>query len=274
MKIYRHIQDLKAHLSGVKGLVALVPTMGNLHDGHLGLVDIARRHADVVVVSIFVNPTQFGAGEDFDAYPRTLDMDAQKLAAFDGVIVFAPSVDELYPSAPNIRIDFGARAQILCAKNRPTHFGGVGLIVAKLFNIVRPDVAIFGQKDYQQLVLIRALNDELNFGIKIIAAPTHRADDGLALSSRNQYLSDHERAIAPTIYQNLIKIKQAILNGNGKNALARAKDNLTAAGFAVDYMECYTQDLTQKTQNAPCVVLVAARLGNTRLIDNIKVDVC
>lgn len=192
MNIFHTIKDLKNELNPLRHQkIALVPTMGNLHDGHLSLVNLAKQHADIVVVSIFVNPTQFGADEDFASYPRTLDDDCQKLAKAGVALVFAPSVDEMYPVyPPNVQILSGSISKILCGQTRPTHFDGVGLVVSKLFNIVHPDVAVFGKKDYQQLAIVTQLVQELNFEIDIIGGEIVRADDGLALSSRNQYLTE------------------------------------------------------------------------------------
>lgn len=277
MQIFHTINELQAALSATQGKVALVPTMGNLHNGHLTLAKIARRHADVVVVSIFVNPTQFGVGEDFDSYPRTLDAD---VAALDGVgvdFVFAPSVDEMYPTyPPNVQVLSGEITKLLCGKSRPTHFDGVGLVVSKLFNIVRPDVAVFGKKDYQQLAIIRQLNDELNFGIDIIGADIVRADDGLALSSRNQYLSADERAVAPVLSQTLKALADKLTQASiiDYDALIDdAKTTLSQAGFVVDYLEIYNRQLQTVSQaDKALVILAAAWLGKARLLDNLEVD--
>ena len=277
MQIFHTINELQAALSATQGKIALVPTMGNLHNGHLTLAKIARSHADVVVVSIFVNPTQFGVGEDFDSYPRTLDAD---VAALDGVgvdFVFAPSVDEMYPTyPPNVQVLSGEITKLLCGKSRPTHFDGVGLVVSKLFNIVRPDVAVFGKKDYQQLAIIRQLNDELNFGIDIIGADIVRADDGLALSSRNQYLSADERAVAPVLSQTLKALADKLIQASiiDYDALIDdAKATLSQAGFVVDYLEIYNRQLQTVSQaDKALVILAAAWLGKARLLDNLEVD--
>ncbi len=277
MQIFHTINELQAALSAAQGKIALVPTMGNLHNGHLTLAKIARTHADVVVVSIFVNPTQFGVGEDFDSYPRTLDAD---VAALDGVgvdFVFAPSVDEMYPTyPPNVQVLSGEITKLLCGKSRPTHFDGVGLVVSKLFNIVRPDVAVFGKKDYQQLAIIRQLNDELNFGIDIIGADIVRADDGLALSSRNQYLSADERAVAPVLSQTLKALADKLIQASiiDYDALIDdAKATLSQAGFVVDYLEIYNRQLQTVSQaDKALVILAAAWLGKARLLDNLEVD--
>ena len=202
--IYHHIASLQDTLNPLRSQqrIALVPTMGNLHAGHLQLVKMAKQHADIVVVSIFVNPTQFGIGEDFDSYPRTLEADVAKLASVDADYVFAPSIDEMYPQLPPpTKVTAGNIAMQLCGESRPTHFDGVGIVVAKLFNIVQPDVAFFGQKDYQQLAIIKQLVRDLSYQIKIIGAPIVRAEDGLALSSRNQYLTAAERQTAPVLHE-------------------------------------------------------------------------
>ena len=277
MQIFHTITELQAALSAAQGKIALVPTMGNLHEGHLTLAKIARTHADVVVVSIFVNPTQFGVGEDFDSYPRTLDADVAALSDVDVDFVFAPSVDEMYPTyPPNVQVLSGEIAKLLCGKSRPTHFDGVGLVVSKLFNIVRPDMAVFGKKDYQQLAIIRQLNDELNFGIDIIGADIVRAEDGLALSSRNQYLSADERAVAPVLSQTLQALADKLARASiiDYDALIDdAKATLTQAGFVVDYLEIYNRQLQTVSQaDKALVILAAAWLGKARLLDNLEVD--
>lgn len=277
MNIFHTIKDLKNELNPLRHQkIALVPTMGNLHDGHLSLVALAKQHADIVVVSIFVNPTQFGAGEDFASYPRTLDDDCQKLAKAGVALVFAPSVDEMYPVyPPNIQILSGSISKILCGQTRPTHFDGVGLVVSKLFNIVRPDVAVFGKKDYQQLAIIHQLVQELNFEIDIIGGEIVRADDGLALSSRNQYLTEQERAIAPRLAQALQQLAgelQSASVADFDTMIQKTKDKLTCDGFTVDYL----QVLNQQLQPARChdknlVILTACYLGKARLLDNLEV---
>ena len=277
MQIFHTITELQAALSAAQGKIALVPTMGNLHEGHLTLAKIARTHADVVVVSIFVNPTQFGVGEDFDSYPRTLDADVAALGGVGVDFVFAPSVDEMYPTyPPNVQVLSGEITKLLCGKSRPTHFDGVGLVVSKLFNIVRPDVAVFGKKDYQQLAIIRQLNDDLNFGIDIIGADIVRAEDGLALSSRNQYLSADERAVAPVLSQTLQALADKLAQASiiDYDALIDdAKATLTQAGFVVDYLEIYNRQLQTVSQaDKALVILAAAWLGKARLLDNLEVD--
>jgi len=286
-KIYHQIKALQQDLlpSRATKTIALVPTMGNLHEGHLELVRIAKTRADIVVVSIFVNPTQFGVGEDFDSYPRTLDDDVAKLASVGADLVFAPSVDEMYPvMPPPTQVLTGDIAKLLCGQSRPTHFDGVGIVVCKLFNIIAPNIAIFGQKDYQQLAIIKQLVRDLSYPIEIIAAPIIRADDGLALSSRNQYLTADERKIAPKLQQALQNLAEQLKDNSSKKSLNEliddSKTKLNQAGFLVDYLEIKSPTLapiaSEKASNvfqndAPIVILVAATLGRARLLDNLIV---
>lgn len=277
MNIFHTIKDLKNELNPLRHQkIALVPTMGNLHDGHLSLVTLAKQHADIVVVSIFVNPTQFGVGEDFASYPRTLDDDCQKLAKAGVALVFAPSVDEMYPVyPPNVQILSGSISKILCGQTRPTHFDGVGLVVSKLFNIVRPDVAVFGKKDYQQLAIIAQLVQELNFEIDIIGGEIVRADDGLALSSRNQYLTKQERAIAPRLAQALQQLAGALRSASVADfdaMIQKTKDKLTHDGFTVDYLQVLNQQLQPASRHDKhLVILTACYLGKARLLDNLEI---
>lgn len=277
MNIFHTIKDLKNELNPLRHQkIALVPTMGNLHDGHLSLVALAKQHADIVVVSIFVNPTQFGADEDFASYPRTLDDDCQKLAKAGVALVFAPSVDEMYPVyPPNVQILSGSISKILCGQTRPTHFDGVGLVVSKLFNIVRPDVAVFGKKDYQQLAIIAQLVQELNFEIDIIGGEIVRADDGLALSSRNQYLTKQERAIAPRLAQALQQLAGELKSASVADfdtMIQKTKDKLTCDGFTVDYLQVLNQQLQPASRHDKhLVILTACYLGKARLLDNLEI---
>ncbi len=259
------------------GRVAFVPTMGNLHDGHLALVREARQRGDAVIVSIFVNRLQFGQGEDFDSYPRTFEADRAKLQAAGVDALFLPDERELYP---RIRQDFNVEPphlqNELCGAFRPGHFRGVATVVTKLFNIVQPDVACFGKKDFQQLAIIRAMVDDLNMPIDIVPVDTGRADDGLALSSRNGYLSADERAEAPRLYRNLRQMHDALAAGSNQYAVleAAARADLEAHGWQVDYIEvraARTLDIAHAGEHQ-LVVLAAARLGKTRLIDNIEVQ--
>ena len=258
--------------------VGFVPTMGNLHAGHYSLIELAKKNADCVVASVFVNPTQFGPNEDFARYPRTLDADANGLAGHGCDALFAPSVDEMYPEGPAdavlVRVPERLTG-ILDGAHRPGHFDGVATVVARLFNMVQPDVAVFGSKDYQQLQVIAYLVRDLAFDIEIIAAPTARADDGLALSSRNQYLSVAERAIAPEIHRTLLAMREAVRAGQPLPAIeASASQRLRDAGFAMDYAAIHRTDLSVPApdERNGLIALVAARLGTTRLIDNMSLD--
>ena len=293
--IHHHISALRNALNPYRGQqegkqrIALVPTMGNLHDGHLELVKLAKQHADIVVVSIFVNPTQFGVGEDFDSYPRTLDEDVAKLTTVNADYVFAPSIDEMYPVLPPpTSVRAGAITSQLCGQSRPSHFDGVGIVVSKLFNIVQPEVAVFGQKDYQQLAIIQQLVRDLSYPIEIVGAPIVRAADGLALSSRNQYLTETERNIAPILHQELQLLADQLMNGAHieqglEHLLAAASARITAAGFIIDYLEVKTAQLdaleidekstTFAGSQQDLVILVAAWLGRARLLDNQLVTV-
>lgn len=276
--IHYHISDLRVALQPYRTAqrIALVPTMGNLHDGHLELVKIAKQHADIVVVSIFVNPTQFGVGEDFDSYPRTLDEDVAKLTTVGADYVFAPTIDEMYPVLPPpTTILAGTITEQLCGKTRPNHFDGVGIVVSKLFNIVQPNIAVFGQKDYQQLAIIKQLVRDLSYSIDIIGAPIIRATDGLALSSRNQYLSESERQTAPILQQELQYLAKQISDNKQplEVLLTAAHERITGAGFIIDYLEVKTTELTAVDDESinnhqVLVILVAAWLGRARLLDN------
>lgn len=278
MKTETTIQGLTASLAparSTKKLIGFVPTMGNLHEGHLTLVRAAKKICDVVVVSIFINPIQFGAGEDFDSYPRTLEQDSRLLADVDCDIIFAPSVEQMYGTQPRLtNISVGQITDDLCGKSRPGHFDGVAVVVTKLFNIVQPDFAFFGQKDYQQLAVIRQLVQDLNMPLEVIGVPIVRAEDGLALSSRNGYLSEQQRAIAPTIYQLLKQAEQQLHEGHAlAQVLESISKQLTQAGFVVDYVEARQTNLQPIAQFDRNVVLfIAAKLGTTRLIDNLQVD--
>ena len=275
MKIIHTIQELHDWRREA-GSVAFVPTMGNLHEGHLALVREAAKRADQVVVSIFVNRLQFGQGEDFDRYPRTLEQDAAKLAGEGVAVLFAPSEQELYPNvAQQYNVEPPNLQNELCGAFRPGHFRGVATVVAKLFNIVEPDYACFGKKDYQQLVILQGMAADLNFGVEIVPVDIGRAADGLALSSRNQYLSEAERKQAPQLYRELQAVARAVENGNRDYAALeqQAAANLKQAGWQVDYVEIRHADNLQVAHvgDSELVVLAAARLGNTRLIDNIEI---
>lgn len=265
--------------------VALVPTMGNLHEGHFSLVKLAQAHADKVVVSIFVNPLQFGPNEDFDRYPRTLAADVDALTALGVDVVFAPSVEEVYPEGANSTASSEgflvmppvSLTETLCGLSRPGHFAGVATIVLKLFNMIQPQLAVFGEKDFQQLAVLKAMVKGLNLPIQILSAPTCRAADGLALSSRNQYLSREQRQQAVTIYQVLQSIQQGLLSGFSSDGLIeQAEAQLKSSGFdRVDYVAIRDPLSLQPVMHLSelgAVVLIAAWLGNTRLIDNLVVS--
>lgn len=254
--------------------LALVPTMGNLHEGHLSLVEAAKQKADVVIVTIFVNPMQFGANEDLDSYPRTLEEDLAKLSTSGCQYVFAPRAENIYPEGleNHTFIEVPEVSQGLCGGQRPGHFQGVASVVAKLFNLVQPDWAVFGQKDYQQLAVIKKMVADLSYPIQIYAQPTFRAEDGLALSSRNGYLNEIERSQATAIYANLKALAEKLEQGE-TNYLQLSQDvraNLAEQGLAPEYVEIRNLDLTPATVNSTSwVILIAAKLGTTRLIDNL-----
>lgn len=277
MKTETTIQGLSASLSPARAarkIIGFVPTMGNLHQGHLNLVREAKKLCDVVVVSIFVNPIQFGPNEDFDSYPRTLEQDQRLLAEVGCDIVFAPTVEQMYGNQPRLtNISVGGITNDLCGLQRPGHFDGVAVVVTKLFNMVQPKYAFFGEKDYQQLAVIRQFVRDLNIPLEVIGVPIARAEDGLALSSRNGYLSPEHRAIAPIIYQSLKAAATQLQAGETlANVLAVLRQSLTDAGFEVDYVEARSPQLQQVQQFDQDVVLfVAAKLGATRLIDNLQV---
>ncbi len=257
--------------------IAFVPTMGNLHAGHYSLIALAKQHADRVVASVFVNPTQFGPNEDFDRYPRTPEADAAGLHDAGCDLLWLPSVATMYPlgleNTVNMRVP--GITTVLDGAHRPGHFDGVATVVARLFNQVQPDVAVFGRKDYQQLAVIRHLVADLAFPIEIIGAPIKRETDGLAMSSRNQYLSADQRASAPTLYQVLRQMQDSLQAGATRETVeARAIEMLAEAGFVADYAVVRQPTLIEPADNAPGprVALVAARLGTTRLIDNLEFD--
>lgn len=277
MKTETTIQGLTASLQvarTARKVIGFVATMGNLHEGHLNLVREARRLCDVVVVSIFVNPTQFGPNEDFDSYPRTLEQDSHLLAEVDCDILFAPSVEQMYGTQPRLtHIRVEKITEDLCGLQRPGHFDGVALVVTKLLNIVQPTYAFFGEKDYQQLAVIKQFVQDLSIPVDIIGVPIARAADGLALSSRNGYLSVEQREVAPVIYQLLQAAEAQLQQGVTLDVVLHGiKQVLSQAGFVVDYVEARTTNLLHVESFEQDVVLfVAAKLGNTRLIDNLMV---
>lgn len=256
--------------------IALVPTMGALHPGHISLVALAKKSAKKVVVSIFVNPTQFGPNEDFSRYPRTLEADLDKVAEAGADLVFLPDAKEMYPEGfATMLTPSGPAAVGLDDKFRPGHFSGVATVVAKLFTSVMPDIAIFGEKDFQQLQVIKTMARDLHLPVKVIGAPIIREKDGLALSSRNVYLSPQDRAAAPILHQVLKESAKAIAAGDTPDAvLSRGRAKITAAGFKIDYLEARDAatlgvlDTEHKTKGR---ILVAAKIGNTRLIDNVAI---
>ena len=274
MQIHSAIADLRTALKN-RGRIVFVPTMGNLHAGHISLMEQARAHGDTVVASIFVNRLQFGPNEDFDKYPRTFQADCDKLAAAGVDVLFAPTESDLYPDPQEYFIEPPGIQNVLDGEFRPGHFRGVATVVTKLFNCVQPAAAVFGKKDYQQLMVIRNMTRQLALPIDIIGGETVRAADGLALSSRNGYLSEAERAEAPRLYRLLNDIRDAIRNGQADTVQLEnaAIAQLDAAGWKTDYVAVRQQsDLAMpKGVDVPLVVLAASRLGTTRLIDNIEV---
>jgi len=258
--------------------IALVPTMGNLHVGHLELVQQARQQADRVVVSIFVNPLQFGAGEDFDSYPRTLEADAAQLEQANADLLFAPPVDEVYPrpQTEQATVTVPGLSDILCGASRPGHFSGVATVVCKLFNMVQPDLALFGEKDFQQLLVIRRMTEDLCLPVEIQGVPTVREVDGLARSSRNGYLTSEERIRAPALYRVLCETAEAMRLGDSDYARleAAANEQLATAGFGPDYFSIRrASDLgLPEAGEKDLVILAAAQLGKARLIDNLRVS--
>jgi pantoate--beta-alanine ligase len=278
MQICKHINSLQQELAAltIQGeSLALVPTMGNLHAGHMSLVREARKLADRVVVSIFVNPMQFDRDEDLAAYPRTLEEDIAQLDKAKVDLVFAPAVDEIYNEQAITRIHIPGLGERLEGASRPGHFDGVATIVAKLFNLIQPDVALFGEKDFQQLLLIRRMAEDLNFPVAVMGFPTVRESDGLAMSSRNAYLSSEQRQQAPMLYASLQKLELALREGEKGYAElgAHAEKILENAGFSVDYVAIRrAYDLEAPSgDEAELVILASAWLGKARLIDNIPV---
>ncbi len=257
--------------------IALVPTMGNLHAGHLTLVRQAREMADRVVVTIFVNPLQFGAGEDFESYPRTMQQDSSALVETGADLLFAPSVEEVYsgPQRLQTKVEVPGISDILCGASRPGHFVGVATVVCKLFNMVQPDIALFGQKDYQQLMVIRRMVDDLCIPVEIIGVPTVREEDGLAMSSRNGYLTAQERKQAPELFRIMQATADAIEPGKRDYAKLEqeAKQALEKAGFSPDYYFIRRADdlLEPTAADQSLVIVAAAYLGKARLIDNLPV---
>lgn len=281
MNTVRTVRELRAAIARARSegkRIGLVPTMGNLHSGHAALITRAAQCADFVVASIFVNPMQFGPNEDLATYPRTLAADEARLINAGCHLLFTPNVEEVYPHgmADQTTVSVPCISEGLCGASRPGHFDGVSTVVSKLFNMVQPDLAVFGEKDFQQLAVIRALVRDLNMPIQIIGEPTVRADDGLALSSRNGYLTEEQRAIAPVLFQIIQQIGAAVSGGNKDfpGLLEAGKRQLDAAGLRPDYLEVReaTHLRPATAQDSDLVILGAAFLGKTRLIDNLHLN--
>ena len=274
MLIFEQISSLQECLNNCRedGLsIALVPTMGGLHEGHLKLIDKAKEYSDMVVVSVFVNPTQFAENEDFEAYPKTLSADKKLLEVAKVEVMFIPSDNEIYPDGSSQDYDVGEMGKILCGISRPIHFNGVAQVVATLFDIVEPDYAVFGEKDYQQLLIINSLVERQGIKTTIVSVPTVRDGDGLAISTRNNYLNSKDRVKAPLFYQQLIATKAAIQSGaNISSVIEQAVDALSTI-FDVEYIEVLNaNNLTQITTSSSEIIIISAvKLGETRLIDNI-----
>lgn len=282
MQIIRTKEELREQLEEWRRddeHVALVPTMGNLHSGHVSLVDLAREHAERVVVSVYVNPTQFGQDEDFEQYPRTLEKDTRRLKTVAADVLFVPEDELVYPFGHDCAtvVSVPGLTENFCGAFRPGHFDGVTTVVARLFALVQPDVAVFGQKDYQQQLVIRYMCEDLNLPIRVITAETVREDDGLAMSSRNQYLDDAERRVAPLLHEVLDRAAAALQTGNREfgDLEAAARQELDEAGFDVDYVAIRrAENLAEPDRDCDeLVVLAAATLGKARLIDNVVISV-
>ncbi len=260
-----------------KQKIAFVPTMGALHDGHLSLIKQAQKTADKVIVSIFVNPTQFGVGEDLSSYPRPLDADKAKLISLNTDLLYTPTSEEMYPANFSTTIHLDGLTSFLCGGTRPTHFDGVALVVTKLLLQVMPDIALFGQKDYQQLMIIKKLVRELDIPVQIDSVPIFREADGLAMSSRNIYLDKVQRAAAPALYQTLMKARTQFKEQDAiEDIIMQAKCALTQQGFKLDYLELRDNEtlaeITAPHLNQPARLFAAVYLGKTRLIDNIEIS--
>ena len=272
------LRDARKNWRQAGKTVGFVPTMGNLHNGHLQLVREAKKHCDVVIVSIFVNPMQFGANEDLDAYPRTLDADQQKLMSLDVDALFLPTADIMYPKGLDQQtfVEVPGISDVVCGASRPGHFRGVATVVTKLFNMVQPERAFFGEKDYQQLQVIKALVEDLSMDIQIYGVPTEREASGLAMSSRNGYLDEAQRQTAPALNAMMMSLREDILQGERDYAKLETKysADLNAAGFTTDYVSVRHARTLQNAsaEDQELVILIAAYLGKTRLIDNVHVS--
>lgn len=274
IRLARTVEEVREEVTKLRerGRVGFVPTMGALHEGHLSLVDVAGERADSVVVSVFVNPTQFGPDEDYEEYPRDLEGDLSKAEARGADVLFAPPASEMYPREQTIWVEPGPLADRLCGLSRPGHFRGVLTVVLKLFNVVQPDVAVFGRKDFQQAVLVRRMVEELNLPVKVVTAPVVREEDGLAMSSRNEYLSDDEREAALSLSRALRQVRRAFAEGerNPRRLASLARGVMEEAGADVEYVELVEPEGLSRVERvtADTVCAVAAQVGETRLIDN------
>lgn len=283
MKKAESISEIRAEVNRLKKegkIVAFVPTMGALHAGHLSLIKMAHKYADAVIVSIYVNPEQFAPHEDFGTYPRTIDADLKLCEQENVAVVFMPDTETMYGSGKKyLRIELKELNVHLDGGSRPGYFQGIALVVNKLFNIVQPDIAIFGQKDYQQYRIIEQMVKEFNHDLKVLMAPIGRADDGLALSSRNAYLNKEERALAPHLFDVLQKVKGSIQEGNLEpgEIIKKYQSQLEEKGFKNDYLSIYTMDTLQPIPKLEVgnkyVIAIAAYLGKTRLIDNLIFEI-
>mgnify|MGYP006080580525 CR=1 FL=1 len=280
MDTVENIKDLRAQVKSwrMKGLtIAFVPTMGNLHDGHLTLVKAAHRYADKVIVSIFVNPMQFGLSEDIDNYPKTLEQDKNRLRGVDTDMLFIPTSEIIYPKGytDNTFVEVPNISDLYCGKSRPGHFRGVATVVCKLFNLVQPDVACFGSKDYQQLQIIQTMVDDLSMPVDIIPVEIIREKSGLAMSSRNGYLTDEQKAVAPIIYQTLQWLSEQVkTNKDYLQLCQQASEKINQAGLTIDYINfCHAYTLASATiDDKELVILASAFCGKARLIDNLQIN--
>ena len=279
MKSFQSPQDMQQYTLELRAQgkrIGFVPTMGYLHEGHLSLLEIAKKHCDVIGASIFVNPTQFGPNEDFSKYPRDEKGDIQKLESVKTDFLFLPTPQNMYPEGFQTNVNLGEITKGLCGAHRPGHFDGVATVVLKLFNIVQPHVSVFGEKDFQQLAVIRKMAEDLNLPIKIMGAPTARAADGLALSSRNVYLSAEERKQALTLYQSILLVQKLYKSGENKvsKILSEVKKLFEAFPCQIDYIEIVDSKTLKSLEliDRPARYLVAVKIGKTRLIDNASVQ--
>lgn len=279
METLTSVQDVRACIQQWRQAgqsIAFVPTMGNLHAGHIKLLTTAKQKADKVAASIFVNPAQFGPNEDFNSYPRTESQDSESLLANGADLLFLPPVTEIYPQPPQTAISVKTLSKLYCGASRPGHFDGVALVVCKLLNIIQPDLLLLGEKDFQQLAIIRRMISDLNMPVEVQSVATVREADGLAMSSRNNYLSTPQRQLAPMLFQALCEARDAILSGNRdfQAVTGQQIQILQQAGFTVDYFTvCRSSDLMEADKNdLSLVILIAAKLGATRLIDNIHLQ--